>query len=199
MTLSKWDQRYQEADPATAQASQTLRLNEASLAEPSTALDLACGLGGNAIFLAERGWKVDAVDASQVVTQKLASYANEKQLRINAIQRDIEKEGLLDAHYDLITVSYYLYRPLFSALLAALNPGGQFIYQTWTVNKPQRVGPSNPSFLLKENELLQLCKAMHIVYYQELSANIGSSTKTVITGQEANQPTRGEAAFVAVK
>ncbi len=185
---TKWDLRYQDADPATTSPARVLGQNAHLLSEPKCALDLACGMGGSAIYLAKLGWQVDAIDASEVVCEKLTTYSIAHDLPIKAITHDLEADGLPDQHYDLIVVSYYLFRPLLPLLAQHLNKSGLLFYQTWTVEKMTDKGPSNPAFLLQPNELLTSFKDLQVLHYQEPG----------LFG-DISQGIRGEASIVAVK
>lgn len=186
---NKWDQRYQAADIHAAKTSRFLQQHHHSLPKSGIALDLACGLGGNSIFLAKLGWQVEALDQSSVVCTKLAAFARSKNLDIRATHCDLEQVGSSfnrnKQQYDLITVSYYLHRPLFSTLLAKLKTNGCLIYQTWTVNKASGVGPNHPNFLLKTNELLSLCHGLKVIHYQEDIACDDSHTGNKLIGEAA--------------
>ena len=77
--LSKWDKRYQGQDLASVQPFAALQANAALLPKAGNALDLACGLGANALYLAGLGWQVDAIDSSEVVISQLVQYAKQHQ------------------------------------------------------------------------------------------------------------------------
>jgi SAM-dependent methyltransferase len=119
------------------------------------ALDVACGRGRHALFLAERGWAVRAVDRDALAIDALRSEAARQGLTVQADVVDLEA-GEVDLGreaYDLIVVVHYLHRPLFPALLRALAPGGYVLYETFTVDQARRGRPSNPDFLLRHGEL----------------------------------------------
>ncbi len=168
--LNKWNEAYQEADIATATPAQVLLENEYLLPKKGDALDLACGRGGNALFLARlelSGFQVDAVDISPVVLDKLKQYATQHSLNINCHLRDIESEGLPQKQYDVIVVSYFLYRDLFPAIVNALKPNGLLFYQTWGQKKVDDAGPNSPQFRLAPAELLSLTKSLMPVLYRD--------------------------------
>ncbi len=183
-----WDARYQDADPAHTAPARVLKQNTHLLSEPKLALDLACGMGGNSIYLAEAGWQVDAIDYSAVACQKLADYAVKRGLSISPIVRNLEAEGLANQQYDLIVVSYYLFRPLLPLLAQHLKKGGLLFYQTWTVEKTTDRGPSNPEFLLQPNELLAAFEGCRVLHYEEPGL-VGDHSSGF----------RGEASIVVVK
>ena len=67
---------------------------------------------------------------------------------------DVEQEPPQANSFDVIVVSYFLERKLAPALMNALRPNGLLFYETFIREKPQGVGPSNPDFLLGENDIL---------------------------------------------
>ncbi|WP_411675673.1 class I SAM-dependent methyltransferase [Caproicibacter sp.] len=73
------------------------------------ALDLACGDGRNAIFLAAHGYKVTAVDFSNIAIERLSRFASEKQLKISVLQKNLcAEESYLDlGEFDLILINHY--------------------------------------------------------------------------------------------
>lgn len=170
--LAKWNDAYKNADIKQATPASILKdhayLLPVNLPPHSgEALDLACGRAGNAIFLAKKGFEVDAIDISAVVLKELTTFVQQKKLSINCIERDIEKDGLTVKKYDVIIVSYFLNRQLFPQIVNALKPNGVLFYQTWSQLSCDKSGPSNPDFRLKEAELLTLSKPLRIIYYQE--------------------------------
>jgi SAM-dependent methyltransferase len=129
------------------------------------ALDVACGRGRHALFLAERGWAVRAVDRDAFSIDALRSEAARRGLTLRAEVIDLEAGGADLGHeaYDLIVVIHYLHRPLFPALLRALAPGGLVIYETFTVDQARRGKPTNPDFLLQHGELRNRLASLTIV------------------------------------
>jgi len=93
------------------------------------ALDLACGSGRNALYLAELGWHVTAVDGSPVALEVLGARARERGLKIDTRIADLERGEFQIASdtYDLILDCYYLQRDLFAPIKAGVRPGGMAI------------------------------------------------------------------------
>jgi len=170
-SLKKWDEAYKDADIASAKLAQVLSENIHLLPHPllqsSNALDLACGRAGNAIFLAEQGFHVDAVDISPNVLASLESFVKQQSLSISCECRDIETKGLSDKKYDVIVVSYFLNRELFPQIIKALKPNGLLFYETWSQEKVGNSGPSNPDFRLQAGELLGLSQTLRPLFYRE--------------------------------
>lgn len=164
---NKWDNTYRDADYSKLEVSAVLKRNQHLLPSSGRAVDLACGLGANAICLAASGLVTEAWDFSSVALTQLEHYARIHQLDITTQQRDIEQHPPSVNRFDVVIVTHFLYRPIFPAVLASLKPGGLLYYQTFTRSKTSHVGPSNPNYLLAENELLNLCVGLKVLYYRE--------------------------------
>lgn len=126
--IEQWNARYRAGEqvfdsPSPLVVEFTRHLN------PGSALDLACGAGRNALYLAEHGWRVTAVDGSPVAIDLLAERAQQRKLAIDARVTDLEAGGLdlgTEA-YDLVLSCYYFQRNLIPAMKQALRPGGLLI------------------------------------------------------------------------
>jgi len=162
----KWNSRY-KASAAAPKAARVLLENRHLLPVNGHALDVACGLGGNAIELARHGLQVDAFDLSDIAIAGLQERASQNNVSIHTLVCDIEQTPLAPQKYDVIVVSYFLSRPLFPSLMAALKPGGLMYYQTFTQSKVSERGPQNPDFRLADQELLSLLAGFHLLVYRE--------------------------------
>jgi tellurite methyltransferase len=151
---SVWDLRHATA-PLPAPAEVLVRYRH-WLPGGGLALDLACGLGANALLLAERGLDVHAWDVSAVALGRLGAQARERGLRVSTAQRDVVAAPPQPSSWDVIVCSRFLHRPLCPALLAALRPGGLLYVQTFTRLGERTGGPRNPEYLLEPGELLHL-------------------------------------------
>src|SRR5262249_10830779 len=96
-------------------------------AKPGRALDLACGGGRNAIWLAEHGWQVTALDRSADAIDLVRERGALRGLSIGARVSDLEKNGVEGSEWDLILTILYLQRDLFEPAMRALAPGGLLI------------------------------------------------------------------------
>jgi len=175
---AKWDERHGDPgkNPFTAEVlAQNLHL----LPSSGQALELACGLGGNALTLASQGLQVCAWDLSPVAIRRLREYAEAAGLaNLRAEVRDVERNPPGPESFDVVVVSYYLERALVPDLIAALKPGGLLFYQTFTRIAITPKGPSNPDFRLADNELLSLFKALRIRFYREEN-RLGDPTRGI--------------------
>jgi len=186
--ISKWNQLYSQSDQVCYPGIQVLTENSFLLPTTGTALDLACGLGANAVFLAGLGLAVTAWDISSVAIDKLTTYAAQQGLNINACQEKIVADSFNECCFDVIVVSRFLDRTLSDAIIGALKPDGLLFYQTFTREKVIPKRPNNPGYLLAENELLALFSPLRVVFYRE-NALIGKQL----------QGLRNEAQFIGQK
>lgn len=148
MTASRWVERWLHG-----------------IGSGSRVLDVACGGGRHARLLAAAGCKVTAVDRDPVFAQALAGEPN-----VEFIAADLEAGAwpLGDAQFDAIIVTNYLHRPLFSALKNALAPCGLLIYETFAVGNAAFGRPSNPDYLLRPRELLDVFGTdMRVVAFED--------------------------------
>lgn len=127
-------------------------------------LDLAAGGGRHARFFAARGHPVVAVDRDISALAGLAG--------IEALAADLEDGSpwpLAGRTFAGIVVTNYLHRPLFAALRKSVAPGGALIYETFARGNERYGKPSNPDFLLADNELLSLAlPGLAVVAYEHL-------------------------------
>jgi tellurite methyltransferase len=173
----KWDARYRAHDRPVVPAS-VLADNAHLLPLEGMALDLACGLGGNALLLAERGLQVAAWDLSPVAVERLSAHAVACGLTLDARVRDVVAEPPEPGRFDVIVVSHFLERSLVPAIAAALRPAGLLFYQTFTREAVSDRGPSDPAYRLGCNELLRLCAGLVVRVYRE-EGTLGDTTQGV--------------------
>ena len=143
--------------------------NEDLVPRSGRALDVACGRGRHAFWLAERSLKVDAVDRSAARLRFVGSEAERRDLPIATRRLDLEG-GNVDLGrevYDAIVVVSYLHRPLFPALRSALRPGGLLVYETFIRARARRGHPTNPDFLLEPGELPRLVAPLQVLRERE--------------------------------
>lgn len=129
MEISDWDQRYraeaQQAERVESSPS-PLVVQAAGWLPAGRALDVACGSGHNAIWLAERGWTVTAVDGAEGAIEIVRRRAAAKGLNITTRVADLEagEFAIPEGAWDLIVIAYYLQRGLFEKARAGVRPGG---------------------------------------------------------------------------
>ncbi len=158
----RWDRRYREAGNTPPQAAAVLREHLDVLPRQGKALDLAAGLGGNALLLAEQGLDTYAWDISPVAMERLKTI----EPKIHCEARDVTDQPPTPGSFDVIVISRFLDRDLCPAIERALRPGGVLFYQTFTVDS--QGGPRNPAFLLQNGELPALFPELGKVVYREM-------------------------------
>jgi len=185
---AKWDARYREGDTVPSPA-RVLQEFQHLLPASGTALDLACGLGGNALLLAGRGLSTHAWDISPVAIARLAKTAAEGALPVVTEVRNVLSEPPEAGRFEVIVVARFLERGLAPHLVNALTPGGLLYYQTFTRAKVGNVGPGNPQYRLAPNELLSLFDALRLRVYREEDRvgdlSLGFRNEAMLVGQKA--------------
>jgi 2-polyprenyl-3-methyl-5-hydroxy-6-metoxy-1,4-benzoquinol methylase len=180
----KWNQIYR-ANNGEKTATSVLVEHAFLLPDSGVALDIACGLGANACFLAERGLVTTAWDISEVAIAKLQQTALSEDLSIKSEAHEITQNSFNESSFDIIIISRFLDRSLSKEIISALKPGGLLFYQTFNREKIDATGPKNPDFLLAKNELLVMFAPLKLVFYQEngkignLSAGLRNETQFI--------------------
>jgi SAM-dependent methyltransferase len=142
----------------------------------SEVLDLACGAGRHARFLAARGCSVLAVDRDAEAIAMLAAVAG-------VFTRVTDLEGaawpFAPASFDAVVVVNYLHRPLFGPIVDALRPGGVLLYETFMSGNERFGRPSNPDFLLRPGELLEAVQGqLEVVAFEQ--GEVGTPRPAVV-------------------
>ncbi len=163
----KWDEKYQTATlQSRANPCYVLKQHSHLLPFYGQALELACGLGGNARFMAQCGLHTQAWDISDTALTLLNNWANLNQLPIEPLLTDLEQMILPYQQYDVIVISRYLDRDLFEGIEQALKPNGLLFYQTFLA-PPHEHAPQNPSFYVHSSELNQVWPSLVTEVYGE--------------------------------
>lgn len=131
MNISEWDERYRSREfVEDFEAAPTPLVSEAAKQlPPGRALDLACGTGRNALWLARHGWSTMAVDGSEAAIRSLQTKADQLGVEVETRVVDLTKAEFPfdDSRWDLVLICYYLQRDLLEAAKQAVAPGGQLI------------------------------------------------------------------------
>lgn len=164
----RWDKRWQEIDRASLEPDRLLTEHQ-HLLTGGEALDLACGVGQNAIWLAQRGYRVLAVDISDVALQTAREEAARRGLidKVRFRQVDLDRWPLAAESYDLICVFRFLDRSLFPAIRAGLRPGGLLFYGTRHAGVLEQDLEANPDYLLARQELPGYFAGWELLFYAE--------------------------------
>jgi tellurite methyltransferase len=133
------------------------------------ALDLAMGLGSNAIYLASLGFQVYGIDISLSGVQIAKKRALSSSLRVNAIVADLDVYPLRPNYFNLVVDCYYLNKALFPEIKTSLKPEGVVIIETYVEDSVHKL--VNPGYLLKPKELLQAFCDFDVLAYEETQPN----------------------------
>ena len=135
-----WEERYRSPDQGKEDAATILIVEVAEKLAPGTAIDLACGAGRNALYLAERGWAVTAVDGSGTAIELVQQRAAARDLDVRTKVADLAAPNFTmepDA-FDLVLIAYYLQRDLFAKAKAAVRHGGVVVAIVHTPESGER-------------------------------------------------------------
>lgn len=130
-----------------------------------TVLDVACGYGRHAYWFYQNNHPVALVDRAQAAIDSIAIPAR----GCEKVVADIEDGPwpLTGRQFDAVVVTNYLWRPLMTDLLASLAPGGVLIYETFAQGNETVGKPSRPDFLLRTGELLEVCKNLRVIAFED--------------------------------
>lgn len=166
-SIVEWNQRYTARAEDVPPICDVLLEHRHLLPATGKALDLACGRGGSALFLAKQGLTTYAWDYAETALLPLQQHANDLQLPLITECRDVIQQPPAAAQFDVIVVCHFLARELCSAIQQALRPGGLLFYQTFCQTRVTTQGPRRPAFRLADNELIHLFSELTIVFYRE--------------------------------
>jgi SAM-dependent methyltransferase len=136
------------------------------------AMDIACGCGREAVAMAGEGWQVTAVDHLEDALA-MGRGLERKYLREASPIRwqcaDVEEAAFQPSgRFGLITMFYFLHRPLIQQAEAWLEPGGNLLVETFTAEHRRRMGkPRRETLVLQEGELLELAQGLQVRHYDE--------------------------------
>ena len=156
-----WNDRYLANDRSAApHPCEALVYAQSRLARSGVALDLACGVGGNAIWLARRGYQVHAVDFSSVAIDTTRSYSRGLSVQFHCV--DLRRFDWPSSACDLVVVSRFLDRELCCDIAAAIAPGGLLVYQSFAGEFAGH-GPRSSTFRLGSGELPGLFPTLQVI------------------------------------
>jgi len=188
---SDWDAKHRLAAEAPAAEPASIVRELLPLLPRGPALDVACGTGRHALFLAARGQHVTAVDFSSVALDTLEARARGTHTPVrrsssipaggphlrgglDLVQANLEETQLPERRFDLIICVQYLQRSLFSQMARALRPDGVLLMETFTRAQLEFAGgPRNPAYLLETGELREAFPELCVLFYRELRAGVG--------------------------
>jgi cyclopropane fatty-acyl-phospholipid synthase-like methyltransferase len=133
-TQETWDARYAESDRMWSGRPNQRLVEEVADLTPGRVLDVGCGEGADAVWLAERGWRVTALDVSEVALERVRDHAEQAGVadRVELLHHDVLGEGTVPGSYDLVSVHFFQPLPsqfgeLYRGLAGLVDPGGSLL------------------------------------------------------------------------
>ncbi len=180
MEIRGWDERYRSGERAAEDmdaAPAPLLVETAKKLAPGKALDLACGTGRNALWLAERGWNVTAADGSPVAMDILRSRVCERGVMVNMRVANLEKfeYQIEPSSWNLVAICYYLQRDLFEPAKRGVVPGG-IVISIAHITEP---GEEPTGHRLRPGELERYFQGWEILHSREGRPNDAAHQRSV--------------------
>jgi SAM-dependent methyltransferase len=187
MQREDWDRRYSEANLLWSATPNRFLVEEANGLEPGRALDLACGEGRNALWLAEHGWRVTGVDYSSVAIAKARDRAGLEGAVIDFDCADLLEYIPDESSYDLVLVLYLQLpveerRVVLARATSALAPGGTFLLIGHDlVNMTDGVGgPSDPRVLYTPEQIVSELPGLEIEKAERVLREVADADRPAI-------------------
>ena len=168
--MTTWDERFRKGEyPRDPDPSPVLGRYVESFPD-GRALDIATGTGRNAVFLANNGYDVDAIDKSRAGLEIARQNAVDRDVagQTNWIQADVPSYEFPEDTYQVVTISFYRAVDRFPDVKASISPGGVlFVQHHLRTSDDLDVGPSGDRYRYASNELLHACLDLTVLYYTE--------------------------------
>ena len=187
MQREDWDKRYASVENLWAVKPNRFLVAEVAGLEPARALDLACGEGQNAIWLATLGWDVTGVDFSEVAIAKARARADRDGVRVEFTCADLLAYEPAAGAFDLVLVLYLHIpadgrRQVLANAAAALAPGGTFVLVGHDLtNLTDGVGgPSDPDLLCTPDQIAAELPGLEIVKAERVFRDVAGEERDAI-------------------
>jgi len=177
----RWDERYAAKDLVWSAGPNERFAAEVAGIGPGKALDVACGEGRNALWLAEQRWDVTAIDFSKVAIDKARRIAAKRNVTVNWLCEDVTSSRLAAADFDLVAVLYMHTDPgerrkWLAGALGSVKSGGTFIY---IGHDPSNIGqgaggPQDPQYLPSAEELVAEMAGFSVEFAGVIARTVGS-------------------------
>src|SRR5438128_807229 len=179
MEAHDWDERYRGAALLWTERPNQLLVEEVSGLKPGRALDLGAGEGRNAVWLAEQGWQVTAVDFSRVALDRAAAVAKRSGLNVEWVQADLAGYAPAVAGFDLVVILYLHLPPderrhVLDQAVNALRPGGRLVIVGHDLENLTggHGGPQEPSVLYTPDRIADELRGLTIARTQTVKRHV---------------------------
>lgn len=174
----RWNRRWAKRSYAESAPIEVLTRYAHLLPSGGTSLDLACGLGCNALYLAERGFASHAWDYSEVAIERVRGEAARRGVVVEGAVCDLARDPLPRDAFDVIVVARFLERELCAPIAAALRPGGLLYYQSFVRERVNPIGPDDVAFRFAVNELLRLFPGLWVRAFHD-EGRVGDTARGI--------------------
>ena len=184
----KWESRYRAEGFEPNRKPVPFLVRAARDLKPGRALCLAAGAGRNAVYLAEKGWDVTAVDISPAGLGWCRRLAGERGFEVETIAADLLSFDAGVERWDLVTNFYFHEPALFPSSMAALKSGGHFLFQTYAKAQARLGwGPGNPGHLVEPGELQRAFAGWDLLHFAEAENEVESGRREAVVQLHARK------------
>ena len=163
----KWNAKYRDRAEEVGEPDEAVGRHLDELVG-TTVLDVACGDGRNALFLAEHGFEVTGVDISEVGLERMQQFAADRGVEVEALRRDLDRpEALAECgRYDNVVITRYKPPEVFWAGVGDLiRADGVLLVSTYNLHQHREHGfPER--YCLEPDELVDVSDALECVHYE---------------------------------
>ncbi len=168
----RWEAKYAAGNPNPGFVPDPLLVRHTSLLDGNGwALDLACGVGQNAMYLAKRGYEVLAIDGSYNGLHYCRDALTGTHLKVHLVVADLDGFAFPRDYFKLVIVFRFLDRRLIENLKQAVVPGGLLMYETFNVNRLNSSPQMTRSYLLEPGELAPMFAGFDTIETNDTSEN----------------------------
>ena len=164
--IDRWNAKFSGREIPDAPSPDPLLVDCEHLPNAGSAIDIACGSGHNAVWLATRGLDVTCVDGSVEGLRLALGLARRCGVSLTPIVADLDVDPIA-GRFDLVVVMHYLNRALYRSLPARLNTGGVLVVKTFNTEFLERKPGFNPDYVLARDELPELITGLTILDYAQ--------------------------------
>ncbi|MCH7739299.1 MAG: methyltransferase domain-containing protein [Chloroflexi bacterium] len=164
---SDWEERYSSGSYKARPWPSDLLEEWLPRMPKGRALDIPSGTGRNALYMAENGFEVDAVDISGSALEILNESARERGLRIRCHEIDLDQGSPPEPPYQLLVSCFFLNRNIIPRMKEWVADNGFIVFEQHMVTPLEVHGPSTQQWRVQPNELLRLFADFRVVHYEE--------------------------------
>lgn len=177
---SKWNGKHKDRLNSLEQSAPNARLQKLlPYLTGGSALDFACGLGANSLFLAKIGYEVQALDISSVAIQHIKDEAEKQELPVHACVGDLtdwSNLNLKESSFDLVVITYYLDRLTYPLVKPIIKEDGYLFMETFYLSPRNETQGVSDKYKLRSSELLSVFGDWQVHYYEE---NVQEGRQTI--------------------